>query len=299
MLVENSLGTGSKIENLDQTRIRRGFDPLLSSDEIQTELTITHWASEHEIAPRIYASDTTVIEMERVNGKHIQQLAADQIIDLAKMFRKLHALTPPDNIPQPKRTRSLDHFFQIYSQMEEKTSVPPYLIKIKQQLEKFQPFENLVVCHGDLHANNVLFTGDELFFIDWTCAGLDTPIRDLSVAAMFWNFDSQQEEILLNAYYEGSLTVSIEKFHAYKSFAKIYWAMWPIMALLAKFPKQSKELGKILGERHAKPTNRSFEEYRQALFAGTFGSLINTFDDWVDLHLARIHASNFSRDLIL
>jgi thiamine kinase-like enzyme len=292
-----TMGTGSpivKVINREGTFVDRGFDSLLSPSEIRDELRITLWAGQHNIAPTVHFSDTTHIIMDWIDGKHIQELSLDQIANLAAIFRNMHSLPPPENISLPKRSRFADKFFDVYSQMEQQTLIPSYLSAIKSKLlEDTNHAENLVLCHGDVHANNLLWTKDNIFLIDWTCAGLDYPIVDLCVVSMFWNFTETQEEHLLNSYF-GAVpdAACIRKFATFKNYARIGWGMWPIMRILADFPEKIKDLGNILETRFKTPTRRSFEEYRIALFRGSFNTLVREFDDWIDLHLARIQASN-------
>lgn len=177
--------------------------------------------------------------------------------------------------------------------MEKSTTLPSYLIEIKKKLlEDSKDTEGLVLCHGDVHANNVIWTKDKIFLIDWTCGGLDYPIVDLAVASMFWNFNSVQDDHLLKNYLcKMPDETIVQKLAIFKSYAKISWAMWPIMKILEDFPEKIKDLGSVLETRFKTSTYRSFEEYRIALFQGTFNTLVREFDDWVDLHLARIQSA--------
>lgn len=294
-----NMGTGSpivKVISHEGIFVDRGFDYLLSPSEIQEELQITLWASQHNIAPKVHFSNGAHIVMDWIDGKHIQEMSLDQVADLSIMFKTMHSFPPPENISQPKYSRSVDKFLEVYSQMEQKTSIPSYLSKFKSKLLEDTRVEgNLVLCHGDMHANNSLWSKDKLFFIDWTCAGFDYPIVDLAVASMFWSFTPSQDRHLLKNYFGSEPDEALlRKLTTFKNYAKINWAMWPIMKILADFPEETKGLGNILETRVKVPTRRSFEEYRMALFHGSFKTLVQEFDDWIDLHLARIQASNLA-----
>jgi len=95
----------------------------------------------------------------------------------------------------------------------------------------------------------------------------------------------------LKSYYGGEPDeISILELNTFKNYAKINWAMWPIRKIFADFPEKIKDLGTLLEARYKNQTRFSFEEYRIARFNGSFMKLMNGFDDWIDLHLARIQA---------
>lgn len=293
-----TMGTGSpivKVINQEGIFVERGFDPLLSPIEINDEIQITLWASQHHMGPKVHFFDTNLIVMDWVDGKHVELLSLDQIADLAKILKDMHSLPIPDDISQPKQSHFVDKFLEVYFQMEQKTLIPSYLRTIKLKLLEDIKNENeikLVLCHGDIHANNVLWCKNKVFLIDWTCAGLDYPIVDLAVVSMFWNFTAVQERYLLKSYYGDEFDEKfIQKLTNFKKYSKINWAMWPIMKLLADFPEKIEKLGNILEASLKNPTRRSFEEYRLALFNGSFNSIVRDFDDWIDLHLAWIQTS--------
>lgn len=294
-----NLGTGSPIVKLTTSKgvfVDRGFEFFLSPEEIQNEIQITLWASQHDIAPKVQSYNMIHMVMEWIDGKHIQELSLDQVADLAATFRKMHSLPAPMGITKATQPRFVDQFLKIYLQMKQVTSIPNYLKIIKTKiLEETKQQEKLVCCHGDVHANNVIWAKDRLYLIDWTCSGLDFPIYDLAVSSMFWNFTASQDGHLLKSYFQKIPDEDcIQKFTVFKNFARICWAMWPIVKILADFPQKAKDLGDILEKRIKIPTLRTFEEYRRSLFDGTFKALVREPDDWIDVHLARIQASNFN-----
>jgi thiamine kinase-like enzyme len=297
-----TLGTGSPIYKITSEKgvfIDRGFDPLLTLDEIHDELEITLWASNHNIAPHVYEYNISHIVMEWVDGKHIQELSWDQIRQLAETFKKMHSMPPPENIRLPQKCHFADTFLDVFSQIEQKTTIPLYLEKIKAKLLRETFSDPLVLCHEDVHANNVLWTRERLFFIDWTCAGLDYPLVDLAVVSMFWNLTQTQENYMLKCYFgEDPNETQMTRLGIFKNYAKIKWAMWPIMHVLVNYPEKISVLGSILEKNFKMPTHRTFEEYRTALFTGKFTTLVQTFDDWIDLHLARIQATDLTSFLI-
>lgn len=294
------LGTASpivKVINCEGVFVDRKFDPLLSEKEIENELNITLWASHHGIAPKVHSANTSGIIMDWIEGDHFKELSFNQITDLAKCFRQLHSLPHPENIHHPIRSCSLDYSMSVYSQLEKIAPIPSYLKSIFSNLiEETNVSEKLTLCHGDVHANNLIWSKDKLYFIDWTCAGLDYPIVDLAKASMFWEFSAAQDRQLLRSYFdEEPDAVRIQQLEMFKKHVKINWAMWPIKKILVDFPDRAVELGEILENRFRNPSRRPFEEYRLALFEGTFNLLVREFDDWVDLHFARIQTCDKAR----
>lgn len=59
----------------------------------------------------------------------------------------------------------------------------------------------LVPTHGDLNRGNILVSGEEVTFIDWTNATWDDPFSDLGYLSLLSNMSEEQERGLLRAYF--------------------------------------------------------------------------------------------------
>ena len=136
----------------------------------------------------------------------------------------------------------------------------------------------------------MLFKEEKVYLIDWTCAGIDFPLNDLALISMFWSFTSDQDHQLLASYFlkspDEKTTATLRMF---KKHGLVKWAMWPIRKILADYPQVAQKLGPILAQKYTTPTKRSFDQYLASLFDGSFSKLMKNEDDWIDLHLSRVH----------
>ncbi len=76
------------------------------------------------------------------------------------------------------------------------------LIEINHQLESDVGKVNIVFCHNDLLASNMIRTGKRLWLIDWDYAGFNSPLFDLSNLASNNGLSIYQEEEMLSGYFD-------------------------------------------------------------------------------------------------
>lgn len=58
-----------------------------------------------------------------------------------------------------------------------------------------------VPCHRDLNPNNIIFSKNKVFLIDFEYATQDDPFYDLATVGIYYIFDSFHEKIFLEAYF--------------------------------------------------------------------------------------------------
>ena len=90
---------------------------------------------------------------------------------------------------------------------------------------------DLVLGHNDLLAANFLDDGDRLWLIDWEHAGFTSPLFDLANLASNNALSEAQQEWLLDAYFEKSLTDELRyRFHAMSAASLLREAMWSMVS---------------------------------------------------------------------
>jgi thiamine kinase-like enzyme len=109
----------------------------------------------------------------------------------------------------------------------------PEFLRISAMLEAAaSPFE-IVFGHNDLLAANFLDDGARLWLIDWDYAGFNTPLFDLGGLASNNGLDENQEQRLLELYFETAVTDELlKRFYAMKCASLLRETMWAMVSEL-------------------------------------------------------------------
>ncbi len=105
------------------------------------------------------------------------------------------------------------------------------MIETSKLLEaKSAPFD-IVFCHNDLLAANILDDGERLWLIDWDYAGFNSPLFDLGGLASNNDLSQQQEIWLLENYFEKPATNAlIKRYSAMKCASLLRETMWSMVS---------------------------------------------------------------------
>jgi thiamine kinase-like enzyme len=97
---------------------------------------------------------------------------------------------------------------------------------------------DLVSSHNDLNPNNILFDGNRLWIIDWEAAFANDRYVDLAIAAKSFAADEAQEGILLDTYFDHSVTeYARARFFLMQQVCHMYYAMIMLMFAAAQKPR--------------------------------------------------------------
>jgi thiamine kinase-like enzyme len=189
-------------------------------------------ASSKGLAPEVFFSDAKhgVVVMEYLPKQDPPQwlnMTDDYLQMLASRMRTLHE--------GPAFKSYISIFDDIRSVGATIVSDPLNIIsqslKLNTQLEKeLKPHWQSKPCHNDLHPDNTIENGGQIYFIDWEEAGPSDPFRDLATYAMFCGMKPGQE-IKLLTYYLGRKPNKTEeaKYHQVKRVVLIYYGLVMIM----------------------------------------------------------------------
>ncbi len=104
-------------------------------------------------------------------------------------------------------------------------------LEIAERLEREAgPFE-ITFGHNDLLAANFLDDGKRLWLIDWDYAGFNTPLFDLGGLASNNEFSETQEEAMLEAYFDASVSDDLRRrYQAMKCSSLLRETMWSMVS---------------------------------------------------------------------
>jgi thiamine kinase-like enzyme len=98
----------------------------------------------------------------------------------------------------------------------------------RQALER-RPVD-LVPCHCDPLCENFLDTGEAMYVIDYEYAGNNDPMWDLGDLSVEAGFDDAQDDVLLEAYFEGPAPAAeAARMVVHKAMCDLLWTLWGVI----------------------------------------------------------------------
>jgi thiamine kinase-like enzyme len=95
----------------------------------------------------------------------------------------------------------------------------------------------LVPCHCDPLCENFLDTGSRMWIVDWEYAGMNDPMWDLGDLSVEANFDADQDEGMLRAYFDGPAPKQHRaRMVIYKAMCDLLWTLWGLIQLANENP---------------------------------------------------------------
>jgi thiamine kinase-like enzyme len=128
--------------------------------------------------------------------------AAANLESIAALLRRVHALA----IPRPARELSPLQWIHTYdAALSRRTSPPGDPALRSAALARTQALAELpravgVVCHSDLHSQNLLQEGDALILLDWEYAHVTDPLWDVAGWCANNDFEADLQRRLLTCY---------------------------------------------------------------------------------------------------
>lgn len=107
----------------------------------------------------------------------------------------------------------------------------PAYTALADRLERAQSAMPIVFGHHDLLPGNLMDDGLRLWLIDWEYGGFGTAMFDLANLSANGAFGSREDEVLLNAYFDGRVADDIRRsFQAMKAASALREALWAMVS---------------------------------------------------------------------
>jgi thiamine kinase-like enzyme len=107
----------------------------------------------------------------------------------------------------------------------------PRLLEIAGKLEAAVGAVDLVFGHNDLLAANFIDDGERLWLVDWDYAGFNSPLFDLGGLASNNQLGSEQEDWLLEKYFEAPVSDDLRRrYAAMKCASLLRESMWSMVS---------------------------------------------------------------------
>lgn len=198
-----------------------------SLEDNQRELHAMEIASSEGLAPRIiYAdADEGIIIMDYIdtskNRESFNPFSEANLKLLGTNMRKIH------EGPPFKESISLFDLAK-YFETAITDKKPCLLSQVSDLLNELQwDLKDLLIkkpCHNDLNPNNILYSEDKIYFIDWEAASQADPFFDLATPIVLYAMNEKQEKTVMDAYFGRELLSGESyKFHKMKAFTMIFY----------------------------------------------------------------------------
>lgn len=85
-------------------------------------------------------------------------------------------------------------------------------------------------CHCDPLCENFLDTGTRMWMVDWEYSGANDPMWDLGDLSVEAEFDTEQDEAMIHAYFGGEPTGAERgRIVLYKALCNLLWTLWGLI----------------------------------------------------------------------
>jgi thiamine kinase len=126
----------------------------------------------------------------------------DNIVRIAEVLQKLHALKPPDGLHRVELRAVVNGYVATLREhgVRQTASNKALWSRACEAADALQRNPCACLCHNDVHALNIVRARGGLRLIDWEYAGLGEPLFDLASICVYHNYDKDQRIRLLCAY---------------------------------------------------------------------------------------------------
>ena len=151
------------------------------------DLTITNQLIENNLFPKIFFLSTQhdLLIYEYISSNKRLSLTSKFIKQLGIKLRKAHSIKLPNKYISFKS--QLNNYEQILFDHPKKNIVKK-AIKLFKDIPEDK--RDLVFSHNDLNPTNILFNNDDVYFIDWEYASINSRYYDLSKIINSYNLNN-------------------------------------------------------------------------------------------------------------
>lgn len=165
-------------------------------------------------------------------------MSAQGFKDLGAVERAAHAFRRLHTCGHSFRTRfelfeQIDSYLAVVKKL--KAPIPDGYAEVQREAEAVRAALGahelpVAPCHCDPLAENFLDIGDRMFIIDFEYAGNNDPMWDLGDLSVEGEFDQKQDEIFLNAYFDGRPPAfDAGRMVMYKAMCDLLWTLWGVV----------------------------------------------------------------------
>lgn len=225
-LLENQgvCNTIYKIETNNKSYLLRVFkNKHKNLSERKIEFKIQNLANAYKLTSKAHILDLEngFMLCDFVEGLHKEKLTNSQLNLLVKKLKKLH------KIKFNQKPYSLKKDFIYYKNSLKDENSKKIINQSLKEIKKLEKQNFLkVLCHHDINYKNILFSQNELKFIDWEFSCVNDLFFDLANVCIEFKLSKNQEKFLLKKYFLKLNSSDLQKLKSYKIIYTNLWILW-------------------------------------------------------------------------
>jgi thiamine kinase-like enzyme len=202
------------------------------------EVAASRAAAAAGVSPEVVHQETGALVLRFVEGRTFTE--AD--VQRPENLERIVPLARRAHVEIPKHLRGPSLVFWVFQVIRDYAatlsdgnsrmiSELPHLLDIAAQLEVAVGAVDLVFGHNDLLAANFIHDGQRLWLVDWDYAGFNSPLFDLGGLASNNQLGPEQEDWLLENYFEAPVSDDLRRrYAAMKCASLLRESMWSMVS---------------------------------------------------------------------
>jgi thiamine kinase-like enzyme len=192
------------------------------------EIAASRAAFEAGLSPEIVHAEPGISVLRFIDGRTFGEEDMRTNVDrLARLLRTCHREVGR-HLRGPANVFWVFHVIRDYVRL---IAADAKYLAVADRLEQAQVPMPIVFGHHDLLPGNFMDDGRRLWLIDWEYAGFGTAMFDLANLSSNGSFDARQDDVLLDAYFDGKVTGDLRRaFTAMKAASALREALWAMVS---------------------------------------------------------------------
>lgn len=213
-----------KIKTKDKSYLLRVFkNKHKNLSERKIEFKIQNLANNYQLSSKAHILDLEngFMLCDFIDGFHKEKLTNSDLNLLVKKLKNLH------KIKFNQKSYKLKKDFHNYKNFLKDENSKKIINQSLKELKKVEKHSFLkVLCHHDINYKNILFTKNDLKFIDWEFACVNDLFFDLANICIEFKLSKNQEKFLLKRYFLKLNKSDLQKLKSYKIIYTNLWILW-------------------------------------------------------------------------
>ncbi|MBL4806754.1 MAG: phosphotransferase [Rhodobacteraceae bacterium] len=204
------------------------------------DIAASHAAERAGLSPKVYYAQNGMTVIDYIESKTLTEAdvrSHEYLQKIIPLMQKCHR-DMPQHFTGPALIFWVFHAIRDYYRNLLSRNTPyagrlPDYMAINAKLETAAGPHDIVFCHNDWLAANILDDGTRLWLIDWDYGGFNTPLFDLGGLASNNSFDAKTENWMLENYFDSPVTDDLmRRYHAMKCASLLREVLWSMLSEL-------------------------------------------------------------------